>query len=295
MVQRPSYRSLPAVRRKRRIEAALLAAFAASLAVLCALGARLHPSAIAMTLLLGAAALTAVLQKEAVRNAHRRLIGVTEVTDRAQAPVLWDAVQAAAAAAGVRPPKVYLIDDVMPLQAASWGFGTDRSLGMRRGLAGRLPPDWILAAVSHEIAHGVMNDLAFTALLQVLRAWLRLAAYGLFGLGIVTLFGPSAFDHLWTACGACVAGLVGVIMPDAILSVGLHRLRYAREYAADAVGIALTGNPKAAMALMIFFALAGRDASTDPVPRPGRSHPPPLARVEAMIAEHPQIRPRRRP
>ncbi|HSD12296.1 MAG TPA: hypothetical protein VLC10_01945, partial [Patescibacteria group bacterium] len=117
MVQRPSYRSLPAVRRKRRIEAALLAAFAASLVVLCALGARLHPSAVTMTLLLGVAALTAVLQKETVRNAHRRLIGATEVVDRAQAPVLWDAVQAVAAAAGVRPPKVYLIDDNVPLQA----------------------------------------------------------------------------------------------------------------------------------------------------------------------------------
>lgn len=295
MVQRPSYRSLPAVRRKRRIEAALLAAFAASLVVLCALGARLHPSAVTMTLLLGVAALTAVLQKETVRNAHRRLIGVAEVVDRSQAPVLWDAVQAVAAAAGARPPKVYLIDDIVPLQAASWGFGADRSLGMRRGLAARLPPDWIIATVAHEMAHGVMHDLAFTALLQVLRAWLRLAAFGLFGLGFVTLLGPSALDHLWAAFAACIAGFVGVIMPDVILSAGLHHLRYAREYAADAVGIALTGDPKAAMALMIFFAVAGRDASTDPAPKPGRSHPPPLARVQAMIAEHPQLRPRRRP
>lgn len=295
-MERPSFRSLPAVRRKRRAEALLFAGFAAALAVPTILGTALQPHALPAFLLLGAASAAAVMQRETSRGRRRGLVGATLVTGRSQAPVLWDAVHACASAAGIAPPTIWLLDDVVPIQAASWGFGADRAIGMRRHLAERLPAEWVRATVAHEVAHLAMGDLAATAVLQVLRRWTRLVALLSAALAFVVVFhGPYGRATAVLALCAIVAAGMSLVSVDAMLYAGMPHLRYRREFAADAVGIALTGDPQAAMRLMIFFAVAGRDAGTDPTPKPGRTHPPPLARVQAMIAGHPQLRPRRRP
>lgn len=273
--------SVPAVRRKQAADVKALALVAAVLATTMSLGAYLFPPFGVLMLLVGVLIASAYWQGEAARDLHRMVVGVMPVVHRDRCPVLWDAAQECADAAGMPMPRLYLLGPTVRAQAASWGMGENASVGVQERLVRKLPPEWVKAAVAHEFAHLRMGDIGWSTAILVGRIWARWSSMLLCvtGLGLLALGLPgTATAFIVGALGWMVTILVGAcVMPG---------VRYCREYAADALGVAITKDPVSAVGLMMLFAAMTRDQDVDPRPRVGRTHPPPLLRVQAIVQDN---------
>ncbi|HTK04787.1 MAG TPA: M48 family metalloprotease [Candidatus Eisenbacteria bacterium] len=276
--------SLPAVRRKRRADLSYAAAHLAAVTALAACSWILHPLAgMAVALMVIVRVATIVLNDLEDHIGMAR--GVVPVTERSQCPVLWDAARECCAAAGMRPVRLYLFEPGVKLPAASWGFLSRRSLGMSRTLIGRFQPEWVRATVAHEVAHHAMGDLRASAATKVLEWALRDAVFILLIASLWTFVSGTPASLGRIACAAVAAG-AALIAGEAAQALWKPHLRYAREFAADSLGVALTGDAIGAMGLLLYLAVASGSLSQDPEPRPGRSHPPPLVRIKKIAEDN---------
>jgi Zn-dependent protease with chaperone function len=273
---RPS--SVPAVGRKFAADARVCALVGAVIAVTTLVGTLLFAPFIVAALLIGVLIASAYWQGEATRNLHRMVVGVTPVTHRDRCPALWDAAQECAAATGTRMPRLYLFGRTVRAEAASWGMGDNASVGVQEWIVRKLPAPWVKAAVAHEFAHLWMGDIGWSTAILIGRIWARWTSTMLCvaGLCLIALGLP----------GASVALVVGAFGWIATVLIGIHvmpAVRYCREYAADALGVAITKDPVSAVGLMMLFSAMTNDRDVDPRPRPGKTHPPPLLRVQAIV------------
>lgn len=273
--------SIPAVGRKVAADRRVLALVAAVLAVTTLVGTLLILPFGIVALLVGVLIASAHWQGEEARNLHRMVVGVTPVTYRGRCPVLWDAAEECAAATGLPMPRLYLFGRTVRAQAASWGVGENASIGVQEWLVRKVPPEWVRAAVGHEFAHHLMDDLAWSTAILIGRIWARWTSVLLCvaGLGLLALGLP----------GAPLAFIVGALGWIATVLIGTHVMpgvRYSREFAADALGVAITKDPVSAVGLMVLFAAMTRDQDADPRPRVGKTHPPPLVRIQAIIQDN---------
>lgn len=273
--------SIPAVGRKVAADRRAIALVASVLVVTTLVGTLLFWPFGVMSLLVGTLIASALWQGEATRNLHRMVVGVMPVTHRGRCPALWDAASDCAAATGLPMPRLYLLGPTVSAQAASWGIDEEMSVGVQMSLVRRIPAEWVKAAVAHEFAHHAMDDIRWSSVILIGRIWARwtslllcAAGIGLVGMG---------------AQGAPLAFVVGGLGWAATVLIGKHvmpHVRYCREYAADALGVAISRDPVAAVGLMLYFAVRSGDKDVDPRPRAGKSHPPPLLRVQAIIQDN---------
>lgn len=276
---RPS--SVPAVRRKFAADAKAFVCVSVILATTMSVGAVLFPPFAVLALLIGLLIASAHWQDDAAHNLHRMVVGVTPVAHRDRCPVLWDAAQECAAASGVPMPRLYLLGRVVRAQAASWGVGDSASIGVQEWIVQKLPAPWVKSAVAHEFAHHRMGDIGWSTAILIGRIWARWTSMLLCvtGIGLIALGFP----------GAAAAFIVGGLGWIATVIVGVHVMpgvRYAREYAADALGVAISKDPVSAVGLMVLFAAMSHDHDVDPRPRVGRSHPPPMLRIQAIVQDN---------
>lgn len=284
MAPRLRIASVPAVRRKWRADAAYAAAHAAGLLAVLVCAVLMHPFVLMLAIAVGVARATAIVHRDA-EDVITTSRGVVSVTERSQCPVLWDAAREACAAAGLPPVSLYLFEPSVRLPAASWGFLSTRSLGMSRALVGRFPQDWIRATVAHEVSHHAMGDLRTAAAFKLLEGWLRDAAMILVLATMCALLWPAPPSLPALLC-ALLAGISAFVAAACAQLFWKPHLRFKREFAADALGVALTDDPIGAMGLLLYLAVASGSLSEDPEPRPGRSHPPPLVRVRRILEDN---------
>jgi heat shock protein HtpX len=118
----------------------------------------------------------------------------------AENPLLRSTVDRLALAAGVAPPRLYLLDDGFP-RAFVVGRGTfGSSLALSTGLIRALPPDELEAVIAHELAHVRSRDV-LTQTFAVLLASILMESSrigGWLSRALLFVLAPvgSAFTHL---------------------------------------------------------------------------------------------------
>jgi len=168
-------------------------------------------------------------------------------------PQLYNVVEEMAIAAGVPPPKVYLIDDTAPNAFATGRNPEHGVVAITTGLRSKLTRDELQGVIAHEIGHIRNFDIRFAMLMATL-------------VGIVVLLCDMFLRSMWWGGrfgrgrsrrssrsggrgggGAAVIILViGLLL--AIIAPILARLiemafSRQREYLADASGVEFTRNP----------------------------------------------------
>lgn len=154
---------------------------------------------------------------------------------RADIPWLVEMVERLALRAGVPVPRVYVCPQAAP-NAFATGRNPQRSaVAISSGMLRAFPRHEIEAVMAHEIAHIKNRDVLITTVAAVLGGLISYAGYSLMFLG-----GGRDNQSPLGALGAIVAVLLA---PIAALLIQMAISRQ-REYAADALGGELCGDPR---------------------------------------------------
>ncbi len=164
-----------------------------------------------------------------------------------QAPQLLNVVQELSLAAGIPPPKVYLIDDTAPNAFATGRDPQHASVAITSGLLEKLDREELQGVIGHELSHVRNLDIRFTLLVAVLVGSVALLAdmflrFSFWG-------GMSGRSRSRDSSGGGAQAIVmilvlllAVLAPIAARLVQLSVSRE-REYLADASSVEITRNP----------------------------------------------------
>jgi heat shock protein HtpX len=154
---------------------------------------------------------------------------------RGQEPWLFDIVERLARRAGIPTPRVYVCPQPAPNAFATGRNPQNSAVAITAGMLRDFPRHEIEAVLAHEIAHIKHRDVLITTVAAVLGGLISYAGYSLMFLG-----GDRENQGPLGALGALVAVLLA---PIAALLIQLAISRQ-REYAADALGGDLCGDPR---------------------------------------------------
>lgn len=172
-----------------------------------------------------------------------RLTGAQEVS-AADEPVLHNVVEEMAIAAGIRKPRLYVID-TDALNAFATGMSPARSaIGVTRGLLETLNREELQGVIGHEMGHIVNWDIRYATAVGVI-------------VGLIALVSDGALRALYfsgnsrnSGKGGAGAGLVmiALIAFAALAPVFALLVQFAvsrqREFLADATSVRLTRHPQ---------------------------------------------------
>jgi heat shock protein HtpX len=187
-----------------------------------------------------------------------RMYGAQEVGPT-QAPEYYRIVRQLAQRAGLPMPRVYIIDNDQPNAFATGRNPDNAAVAATTGLLRHLSREEIAGVMAHELAHVRHRDtLIMTITATIAGAVSMLANYALF-------FGGSSRNNPLGIVGAI---LIMILAPLAAALVQMAISR-TREYAADAGGAEICGNPlwlAAALARMErgAVAIANEEAEANP-------------------------------
>lgn len=154
---------------------------------------------------------------------------------RTEIPWLVDAVERLALRAGIPAPRVYVCPQPAPNAFATGRNPRNSAVAITVGMLRGFPQHEIEAVLAHEIAHIRNRDVLITTIAAVLGGLVSYAGYALMLMG-----GGRDSQSPLGAVGALVAVLLA---PIAALLIQLAISRQ-REYAADALGGELCGDPR---------------------------------------------------
>ncbi len=161
-----------------------------------------------------------------------RMYGARQV-DALSEPALHGMVEQLARRAGLPVPKVYIIEDDQPNAFATGRNPENAAVAATRGLLRILSAEEVSGVMAHELAHVRNRDtLIMTITATIAGALSMLANFALF-------FGSNRNNPL----GLIGTLLVMILAPLAAMLVQMAISR-TREYAADAAGAAICGNPE---------------------------------------------------
>jgi len=166
-------------------------------------------------------------------------------------PQLYNVVEEMAIAAGVPPPKVYLIDDTAPNAFATGRDPQHGVVAITTGLRSKLSRDELQGVIAHEVCHIRHLDIRFAVLMAtlvgvvVLLCDMYLRSMWL-GRGTRTSSRRSGRSGRGGGGGAAILLLIAIIL--AIIAPILAKViemafSRQREYLADAGAVELTRNP----------------------------------------------------
>lgn len=165
-------------------------------------------------------------------------------------PVLFNVVEEIAIAAGVPPPKIYVIFDDSPNAFASGRDPQHAIIGITSGLRTKLNRDELQAVIAHEIAHIKNYDIRLMMFVAVFAGIIVLIA-DFFMRNTVSGFGPGRKRQSNSSRngGLAVVFLVVAVVFAWIAPVIARLLQLAisreREYLADATAVQFCRNPLA--------------------------------------------------
>ena len=200
--------------------------------------------------------------------------------DAGSAPEFYGLVRDLAQRAGLPMPRVYLIDQPHPNAFATGRDPAHAAVAATTGLLSMLTRDEVAGVMAHELAHVRNRDtLIMTMVATIVGAIAMLANFGLFFRG-----GSNDNGH-----GNLVAGLLAVIVAPFAAMIVQMAISRTREYAADAGGAQISGNPHA-----LASALAKISGKAATIPNPVAQRNPAAAQlyivpshVSELFSTHP--------
>jgi heat shock protein HtpX len=211
------------------------------------------------------------------------MYGAQEIDQRA-APELYRMTAELAQRAGLPMPRLYIIDDPQPNAFATGRNPENAAVAVNRGLLELLSSEEVAGVVAHELAHIRNRDtLLMTATATIAGAISMLANFGLF------FSGSRDSNHPLGAVGTI---LLVILAPIAAMIVQMAISR-TREYEADRVGAAISGQPRAlASALAKLSNAAHAIPNMEAEANPATAHmfivnPLSGARMDNLFSTHP--------
>ncbi|NIJ17657.1 zinc metalloprotease HtpX [Sphingobium vermicomposti] len=235
----------------------------------------------------GAGALIALLVAAGMNlftfwNADKIVLSMHDAreVDAGSAPEFYGLVRDLAQRAGLPMPRVYLIDQPHPNAFATGRDPAHAAVAATTGLLSMLTRDEVAGVMAHELAHVRNRDtLIMTMVATIAGAIAMLANFGLFFRG-----GSNDNGH-----GNLVAGLLAVIVAPFAAMIVQMAISRTREYAADAGGAQISGNPHA-----LASALAKISGKAATIPNPVAQRNPAAAQlyivpshVSELFSTHP--------
>ena len=220
----------------------------------------------------GAGALIALLVAAGMNlftfwNADKIVLSMHDAreVDASSAPEFYGLVRDLAQRAGLPMPRVYLIDQPHPNAFATGRDPAHAAVAATTGLLSMLTRDEVAGVMAHELAHVRNRDtLIMTMVATIAGAIAMLANFGLFFRG-----GSNDNGH-----GNLVAGLLAVIVAPFAAMIVQMAISRTREYAADAGGAQISGNPRA-----LASALAKISGKAATIPNPVAQRNPAAAQL----------------
>ncbi|EQB09499.1 protease, partial [Sphingobium quisquiliarum P25] len=191
----------------------------------------------------GAGALIALLVAAGMNlftfwNADKIVLSMHDAreVDAQSAPEFYGLVRDLAQRAGLPMPRVYLIDQPHPNAFATGRDPEHAAVAATTGLLSMLSREEVAGVMAHELAHVRNRDtLIMTMVATIAGAISMLANFGLFFRG-----GSNENGH-----GNLAAGLLAVIVAPFAAMIVQMAISRTREYAADAGGAQISGDPHA--------------------------------------------------
>ena len=163
--------------------------------------------------------------------------GGRRITERKQAPELWDAVETMSIAAGIQMPRVYVSEDPSPNAFAAGRSHAQALVCANRGLLETLDKEELEGVIAHEISHVRNLDVRLMTYAAVLAGSIALLSeFALRG----AIFSDNSRGGV---VGLIVVVLAAVLAPVAALIIQLAISRR-REFLADASAADLTRYPQ---------------------------------------------------
>ena len=173
-------------------------------------------------------------------NADRMVLSTynAQEVDARTAPEFVQIVAELARRASLPTPRVYVIDDPQPNAFATGRNPDHAAVAATTGLLNMLTPNELAGVISHELAHVRNYDtLLMTVTATLAGAISMLAQFGMY-------FGGGRRDGNNGGMGIVGTLVMIVLAPLAAMLVQMAISR-TREYAADAAGAQISGNPEA--------------------------------------------------
>jgi heat shock protein HtpX len=221
-------------------------------------------------------------------NADRMVLSTynAQEVDARTAPEFVQIVAELARRAALPMPRVYVIDDPQPNAFATGRNPNHAAVAATTGLLNMLTRDEVAGVISHELAHVRNHDtLLMTVTATLAGAISMLAQFAMF-------FGGGRRDSNNGGMGIIGTLVMIVLAPLAAMLVQMAISR-TREYAADAAGAQISGNPEAlASALAKIDAAALQIENVPAEENPATAHlfiinPLSGARLDNLFATHP--------
>jgi heat shock protein HtpX len=165
------------------------------------------------------------------------------VTDRSEAPELYDVVEKEAQRARLPMPKVYIIPQDAPNAFATGRSHSHAAVAATTGILRLLSRRELEGVIAHELGHVKHRDTLISTLVATLAgAVMMLASLGRWGL----MFGGGSRDddNRGNPLGAVLGIVVLILAPIAAMLIQMWISR-TREYAADEEGGVISGRPLA--------------------------------------------------
>src|ERR671919_1224076 len=152
-----------------------------------------------------------------------------------EAPRLHQMVRELAHSAGIPMPRLYMIPQDQPNAFATGRNPKHSAVAVTRGITQLLSEDELRGVIAHELAHVKHRDILITSVAATIGAAITYLGYMLLWFG-----GGDEGDSPLGMIGALAMVLLAPIAAT-IIQLSISRQR---EYAADAGGAELTGNPE---------------------------------------------------
>ncbi|MCR6629440.1 MAG: zinc metalloprotease HtpX [Magnetospirillum sp.] len=187
------------------------------------------------------------------------MYGAVQV-DRHAAPGLYAIVERLTARAGLPMPKVFIIDSEQPNAFATGRDPEHASVAATTGLLDRLSPEEVEGVMAHELAHVRHRDtLIMTVTASIAGAIGMLVNMFAFS----SLFGGHRDDEEGGGGLGMVGGLAMMVLAPMAAGLVQMAISRTREYAADAEGARICGNP-----LWLASALERLEQAAHAIPNP---------------------------
>ncbi len=192
--------------------------------------------------------------------------------DRNSAPGLYTIVERLAARAGLPMPKVFIIDSAQPNAFATGRNPENASVAATTGLLDNLSPEEVEGVMAHELAHVMNRDTLIMTITASLAGAIGMLA-NMFAFS--SMFGGNRDNEEGGGGGlGIVGGLVMMVVAPMAASLVQMAISRTREYAADAQGARICGNP-----LWLASALERLEQAAHAIPNPAAERSPATAHL----------------